>query len=298
MSRLTLGEVRRRLRKINPLIKITDDKYVNARTKIKCVCLVDGMVWYPTWDNLRVGKGCPECANNRKRTPNNKFIKDVRKINRNVNIKSEYKNMASMMNCSCNKCGSDYIIRADSLMAGYGCPACSKRKRSKTHDLFVEEMSDINRGIAVIGNYENKRTRVKCKCTVCGRKWFALPNNLLVGSGCPDCAPMSYGEEIVSGVLDKLNLIYEREYSFDDCVNEIALRFDFYIPKLNTCIEYDGEHHFKPINYFGGEDKYKKVQKNDSIKNNYCKENGIKLIRIPYTEKDIKQSLMSQLSIL
>ena len=71
------------------------------------------------------------------------------------------------------------------------------------------------------------------------------------------------------------------------------LPFDFYIEKLNIIIEYDGEHHFHPIDYWGGEEKYKITQENDEIKNTYCKTNGIELIRIPYTytKEEIIQSI-------
>ena len=48
-------------------------------------------------------------------------------------------------------------------------------------------------------------------------------------------------------------------------------------------IEYDGEQHFKPIEYFGGEEAYQNRIKNDEIKNEYCKMHKINLIRIPYT---------------
>jgi hypothetical protein len=48
-------------------------------------------------------------------------------------------------------------------------------------------------------------------------------------------------------------------------------------------IEYDGEQHFNSINYWGGDEKLKKIQIYDTIKNEYAKRNNIKLIRIPYT---------------
>ena len=52
------------------------------------------------------------------------------------------------------------------------------------------------------------------------------------------------------------------------------------------CIEYDGEQHFKPIEYFGGEAHFKIQQKHDKIKDDFCKENGISLLRIPYYKFD------------
>lgn len=60
------------------------------------------------------------------------------------------------------------------------------------------------------------------------------------------------------------------------------MRFDFYLPQYNTLIEYDGKQHFEPIEFFGGEEKFNKLQENDKIKNEYCKNNKIPLIRISY----------------
>ena len=65
--------------------------------------------------------------------------------------------------------------------------------------------------------------------------------------------------------------------------------FDFYLPELNICVEFDGIQHFKPIKYFGGEKTLKITQKHDKMKNEYCKENNIHLIRIKYNEKIMKK---------
>ena len=55
------------------------------------------------------------------------------------------------------------------------------------------------------------------------------------------------------------------------------------------CIEYDGVQHFKPIEYFGGLDNLKYVQKHDKIKTKYCYDNNIILLRIKYSENVIKK---------
>lgn len=54
---------------------------------------------------------------------------------------------------------------------------------------------------------------------------------------------------------------------------------------LNICIEFDGEQHYIPKDYFGGEKRLLETQINDKIKNEYCKENNIRLIRIKYDQK-------------
>ena len=64
------------------------------------------------------------------------------------------------------------------------------------------------------------------------------------------------------------------------CKYKGRLKFDFYLPDYNICIEFDGEQHFKPVEYWGGEEEFKKRQIKDKIKTSFCTNNDIKLIRI------------------
>lgn len=79
---------------------------------------------------------------------------------------------------------------------------------------------------------------------------------------------------------------------FLDCCNIKPLPFDFYLPEYNVCIEYDGIQHFEPTRFNKkmtieeANDNFIQQKFRDEIKNNYCKNNNIKLLRIPYTEYD------------
>ena len=79
--------------------------------------------------------------------------------------------------------------------------------------------------------------------------------------------------------LDKANKVHDNEFTF----------FDFYLPELNICIEYDGLQHFKSIPYWGGDDGLLERQTRDKFKTGYCFNNNIKLIRIKYDENVIKK---------
>lgn len=91
----------------------------------------------------------------------------------------------------------------------------------------------------------------------------------------------STGEIAVEKSLNILGIAFEKQKTFENCKLQQYLRFDFYIPSLNTCIEYDGEYHYKNIR-----DSLEYTKKRDEIKNKYCKDNNIKLVRIPYFEKE------------
>lgn len=121
----------------------------------------------------------------------------------------------------------------------------------------------------------------------------------------------SYGEKLIAEILVSKGLIPEdcvtkrtcanREKSFEDCTNQGGgkvcrrLRFDFYLPQQNTLIEYDGEQHFVKRGNFGT--KFDSLKQNDITKNNYCKDNNIKLIRIHHQlpENEIESKLSDAL---
>lgn len=94
--------------------------------------------------------------------------------------------------------------------------------------------------------------------------------------------------------LDKYNIAYEVEKTFNDCYDKKKLRFDFYIEYNNKsyCIEADGLQHIMVIEMWGGLKGFQDRIKRDKIKNNYCKENNIELIRIPQENYNYIESII------
>lgn len=77
------------------------------------------------------------------------------------------------------------------------------------------------------------------------------------------------------------------EYAYEGLCSEKPLLFDLFLPVYNMAIEVDGSQHFDPK--FGQtEEQFAKLVENDNMKNDFCKEKGIKLLRIPfdYTDSD------------
>ena len=93
---------------------------------------------------------------------------------------------------------------------------------------------------------------------------------------------------MIAGFLDKNNFKYNLQQSFENCKYKKRLRFDFYIPKKNLLIEYDGKQHFEthPNDFFGGETFFLTRRKRDKTKNKFIQKNHqYKLLRISYQEK-------------
>jgi len=123
------------------------------------------------------------------------------------------------------------------------------------------------------------------------------PVNHSKGCGCPKCNS-SKGEDRIRRFLKKHKIDFLEQYKFEDCKNIYELPFDFYITDLKILIEFDGIQHTKPIEIFGGENAFKKTKNNDNIKTEYCKDNNIKLVRIPHWDFDnIEEILRKELNL-
>jgi very-short-patch-repair endonuclease len=92
---------------------------------------------------------------------------------------------------------------------------------------------------------------------------------------------------MIAVFLDEQKLDYQQEHPIvKNPDTGHYLRADFYIESMNMVIEFDGPQHFKPVEYFGGEEHYQQCVYRDKIKNYHCKKEGIHLIRIPYFKKN------------
>lgn len=107
---------------------------------------------------------------------------------------------------------------------------------------------------------------------------------------------ISYGEKKIKKFLIEKKIAFSQQKKFDECFNINKLLFDFYLPNINTCIEFDGRQHFEIIEYFGGENGYLNRKRNDIIKNDFCEKNGIRLIRISYEDINIIDEILNNLT--
>ena len=105
---------------------------------------------------------------------------------------------------------------------------------------------------------------------------------------------MSEGELKIREWLIENNIPYETEKTFDGMVYKQPLRLDFYLPKHNIGIEFDGAYHLHSYDWVGGGETLEINKLRDSIKNKYCEDNNIKLIRIPYWEYKNIANILTQ----
>lgn len=286
------------LKIVNPDIIVLED-YVDSSTPILHKCLVDGYKWKISPLNTLSGRGCQKCSKRIHRN-HEEYVYEVSLINPNIKVLGSFVNMITPILHKCTIHNVEWFSSPYNILKGHGCYECGnekiKNKNTKTHQQYVEELKIANPDIIVVDTYINSYEPILHRCKIDGYEWKVSPSSMLSKkNGCPQCNE-SVGERYVRQWLKNHNIIYEYQKTFDDCRDNRVLPFDFYLPAYNCCIEYDGKQHFESIEYFGGQKSFEYRKKHDDIKNEYCKNNGISLLRIPYF-KNVEEELNNFLFI-
>lgn len=266
--------------------------YQGSNTPILHKCKIDGYEWLARPNSILSNCGCPKCAKHVKMSTD-EYKSKVLNINKNIYVIGEYVDMREKILHKCAIDGTEWYATPDHILRGSGCPVCGGTAR-KTHEQYVNEVSKLNSAIEVVGRYVSRKTPILHRCKIDNFEWMALPDNILCGEGCPVCK-MSHGEKKIYAWLKENGFNFIQQKTFDDCRRKKLLPFDFYLPDYNMCIEYDGEQHFMPVEYFGGINKFLKQVETDNIKTEYCNKNCIQLLRIKY-DQNIEMILESGLS--
>lgn len=269
-------------------------EYKNNREKLDIKCS-KGHIYKANWDNYyNKGTRCPYCSG---RIISIDYIREELLKDGTILISEEYINSCTHLKLKCPKCEKEYSSTWNNLKKGKRCPYC---RHNHTIDLEYIKNFANKLGYKVLSDsYEGAFKEIKFECPH-HHKFNLVWTYFQKGTRCPYCKT-SKGEEKISEVLFKYKIINEREKVFKGCVYKGNLRFDFYLPNQNICIEYDGKQHFEPQDFSGhgnSESEFKETQLRDSIKTQYCKDNNIKLIRIPYWDFDnIETILKKELNI-
>ena len=190
----------------------------------------------------------------------------------------------------CVKCGKEKHGCWINLVRGTSkcdCDATKKIKNIISIQDFYNKWSDYNKKHfeLISKEYNGRNSKYVIKCKNCGKtdnRWgiSLLGNDIR----CKYCSEASIGEQKIIDILENKNI----SYCFQSPVKikNHVLSFDFYIPEYRCAIEFDGEQHFKPFKYFGGQERLERQQLYDSYKNEYCRNNNITLIRVKYSDNN------------
>lgn len=189
-----------------------------------------------------------------------------------------------------------FLVDTTTLFETHGHPECPAEIIYYTTKEFIAIVNKLSPNIEILDNEIRSSRKILCKCKKCQSTWNTWASRLLEGVSCPTCKG-SCGEKLIAAYLEASKVDYVREYIFSDCTYKGFLRFDFYLPDYNAVIEFDGEQHFRPTDFSGKKsiaqvkEDFSYAQERDRIKNDYCNNNGIPMLRIRYNDKNIKQTI-------
>lgn len=196
----------------------------------------------------------------------------------------------SVWNCHCD-CGTDCVLVAADLLRGrskscgclrkYGANRIDlKGQRFGRLTVLHEDVTEICHGV--------RFSRWICRCD-CGNEVSVRTNSLRTGHIKSCGCMLSCGEQIVSEYLRELGICFIQQKTFPNLVgcDGGRLKFDFFLPELNLLIECQGVQHYKPIDYFDGDDGFAKVQRHDEIKKQFAADNGYRFLALDVRSQDV-----------
>ena len=278
-------------------------RYLGLENKYLIIECPDHGVFKQYYDDHLKGRGCSKCKGNKKLTQE-EFLEKVKGIYGDLYDFSlfKYEGHSKKGEVICNRCGWHFFMSANNLLCkNQGCKVCNNEEARKRQTLttgqFIERAKRIhgNKYDYSKVNYVNNSTKVEIICPIHGSFWQEPRNH--IGSnrqGCPKCRA-SKGESQIRDLLDRYSIKYETEKSFPDLVDKGKLRFDFYLPDYNLCIEYQGKQHYKETDLISKED-FIEGQLRDKLKREYCFSHNIDLLEIRYNE-NIKKRIIDRLNL-
>ena len=241
----------------------------NGKTAWKCKCDCGNEITVFTFC-LKNGN-TSSCGCGAKNTVKNELNKKYGKLT--VKKYLGINNHHAEWECECD-CGNIVVAKGDLLRNG-SVNSCGCLK-------IIDEIGNKYEKLTVIAfdKIENHCAFWKCKCE-CGNEIIVAGNHLRSGHTKSCGCLKSKGEKIINDLLSNSNVNYSTQYTVN--INNHYYRYDYAIfdenGSLLKLIEFDGQQHFdKSSNW------YELTHNNDLIKNKYCKENNIPLVRIPYWE--------------
>lgn len=306
MKRFTIEYVRN-YAKENTDVVVLSTKYVNSKSKMRFLCSC-GEEFSTTFGEFKYKnkRQCNKCGYKitveKLSLTQEEFKQRVYNLVKNeYTVLGDYKGDSVKIKMRHNKCGNVYLVSPGKFTGvdQRRCPRCNGGS-TKDNQYFLEQVKDLGHGeYEALETYINANTPIKFIHKECGNVFKMPPKDFLnSGNRCPACAS-SKGEKRIARYLKSNSINFKQEYRIKECRYKRPLPFDFAVfdnGKLSILIEFDGEGHFKPFRFSDKETMSKKLQitiRNDNIKNNYCKNNNIELLRIPYYKFDDIENILN-----
>ena len=250
-------------------------EYISPK-EVVVKCKTCGNIRHTTPSNI-YRYGCKKCsskkANEHRKLTTEEFISRAREIHKDAYdySKVNYIDWNTPVIIICSKHG-EFLQSPGKHLAGHGCRKC--KGRDWTNEDFIKAAREVHGD-----KYDYSKVKLLNKeenevCIICpehGEFWQLSKVHIKLGCGCPKCSE-SHGERLVSKILDTYNIKYKREFPVKNPYEGRNFKLDFAFKYKNQLciIEYHGAQHYRPIEYFGGEEIFQKQVQRDSDLRKFC----------------------------
>ena len=200
----------------------------------------------------------------------------------------DYINPYTQLVIKCHYCGTIFTRIPATFRSHPNCPICRRYNDTinSTHAFKTKIKDLVGTEYLVLSDYHGTHEKIKFKHQKCGHVFYMQPSHFLRGNRCSWCAEndrKSRGEHYIERALHRLGFQAKRDYQYA-VVLPNKLHLDFYLPHSKIAIEYDGLQHFQYVPYFHDYSvkNFYHRQRLDRLKDKYCADNNIRLIRIKY----------------
>ena len=306
----------------------TQVDYKTKKTLITLRCKKHDVVFSRTFQNLLKGWGCPACNKEQGKTWENVVEKTYDPSRRSERWTTErfiaeskaYHGEGIFDYSRCHYVNNDtpvtliriadgavVNIRPDDHLrhdADYGVQRYYQgtTDKEKIHFLVRQLEENIETPIYVpMQKIYDTSKRFKCVCPLHGEFVTSLAK-IRNGNCCPECdgSGESVGERNIRLYLQRKNIKFKQEFRIEDQKYfDTYARGDFYLPDLNTMIEFQGEQHYgianKAITH--GSRKWQSQKKRDNHLRRYAADHHVRLIEVPYTFRSNVDTFLAEQGI-
>lgn len=267
---------------------VVDGEYKNSKTPISC-CDNDGYRYFLTIDNVSDNRTVKfnivsktniysiyniqkwlELHGSKTKIISKEFVGNKEPLSFICECGERYTSFWNRMNntgkCRCNKCGEliRTSIKTDFEKAKKEVQSYGYKIIENTNNMHKIKICDENGDVYNASIYGLRRGVIYNKHTQIQSRY----------------------EMLTARFLDSIGVKYVIQKKFDDCINQRKLKFDFYLPKYNMVIEVNGEQHYRVVRFGSHITSLDEQKHRDFMKMQYCIDNGIKYLVIPYWEFD------------
>jgi len=248
-------------------------------------------------DRNALGRECHSCANIKinKAKIGKTFKSNKYKHISNVNINDFIKvRNVTKYKVYCRKCNNDRGYQRPNVFDKL-CNICSSVSKTKQDCIALGKSGGF---VFLDNDYITYKHKHNWKCNNCNFTFKRSLNDMSKRQNCPYCNRFSNENEVRKIFEAKFNKSFPnvRPNFLKNPQTNFNLELDGYCEELKLAFEYDGEFHYKDMDWIDDRNRLEKVKQRDKLKDVLCKENDIILIRIPYWKnKDLKSYINQQL---